>query len=104
MDYFTPGLSDPMAALGLPLDATDSQIRERYLKLVRRFPPEKSPERFRAIRAAYDALQDPIDTATKLLNPPESDSFPSWTSVLDEQKNVPPILPASLLMSLGNRD
>jgi curved DNA-binding protein CbpA len=44
--------------LGLPLDATDQQVRARYLELAREFPPEHHPERFAAVRAAYDKLKD----------------------------------------------
>jgi curved DNA-binding protein CbpA len=33
-------------------------IRRRYLELVRQFSPEHHPERFAAIRAAYERLRD----------------------------------------------
>ena len=32
--------------------------RRRYLELVREFPPERHPERFAAVRAAYERLKD----------------------------------------------
>ena len=32
---------------------------DRYLELVRQFPPDQAPERFAAVHAAYDALRDP---------------------------------------------
>ena len=41
-------MNDPYAELGLPTDATDEQIRRRYLELVRQNPPEQNPERFAA--------------------------------------------------------
>lgn len=44
--------------LGLPPDATDQQVRARYLEMTREFPPEHHPERFAAIRAAYEKLKD----------------------------------------------
>jgi curved DNA-binding protein CbpA len=49
---------DPYAILGLPPDCDDEAIRRRYLELVRRFSPEHHPEKFAAIRAAYDSLRD----------------------------------------------
>lgn len=52
---------DPYAALGLPADADDDAIRRRYLELVRQNPPERAPEKFAAIRKAYDSLRD-LDT------------------------------------------
>jgi curved DNA-binding protein CbpA len=44
--------------LQLPADADDDTIRRRYLELVRRFTPEHYPEKFAAIRAAYENLRD----------------------------------------------
>jgi DnaJ-class molecular chaperone len=52
-------MSDPYAVLGLPVDADLAQIRKRYLHLVRQFPPDQAPERFAAIRLAYDEVRDP---------------------------------------------
>lgn len=44
--------------LGLPLDATDRDIRKRYLDMVRKYPPERDPLRFQKITEAYEALKD----------------------------------------------
>jgi curved DNA-binding protein CbpA len=44
--------------LGLSPDASDAEIRKRYLQLVRENPPGRNPERFRKIAAAYEALKD----------------------------------------------
>ena len=54
-------MTDPYAVLGLPPDADDETIRRRYLELVRHYSPEHHPERFAAIRAAYESLRD-LDT------------------------------------------
>src|SRR5881227_225871 len=54
-------MSDPYAVLGLPADSDDETIRRRYLELVRQFTPEQHPEKFAAIRAAYESLRD-LDT------------------------------------------
>jgi curved DNA-binding protein CbpA len=51
-------MTDPYDVLELPADADDEAIRNRYLELVRRFPPEQNPERFSAVRAAYESLRD----------------------------------------------
>ena len=52
--------SDPYSVLGVPSDAGDDVIRRRYLELVRTHTPERDPERFIAIRAAYEKLRDPV--------------------------------------------
>ena len=51
-------MTEPHAVLGLPPDCDDETIRRRYLELVRQFSPEHHPERFAAIRAAYEQLRD----------------------------------------------
>jgi curved DNA-binding protein CbpA len=51
-------MTDPYAVLGLPADSTDEAIRRRYLELVRQFSPEHNPEKFAAIRSAYESLRD----------------------------------------------
>jgi curved DNA-binding protein CbpA len=49
---------DPYRVLGLDSEADDEAIRRAYLEAVRRHPPERDPERFERIRAAYDAVRD----------------------------------------------
>ena len=51
-------MSDPYEILELPPESDDEAIRRRYLELVRRFSPEHHPEKFAAIRAAYEQLKD----------------------------------------------
>jgi curved DNA-binding protein CbpA len=51
-------MTDPYEVLNLPPDADDDAIRRRYLELVRQFTPEHHPEKFAAIRAAYESLKD----------------------------------------------
>jgi curved DNA-binding protein CbpA len=54
-------MSDPYAVLGLPADSDDATIRSRYLELVRQYGPEHHPEKFAAVRRAYESLRD-LDT------------------------------------------
>jgi curved DNA-binding protein CbpA len=53
-------MNDPYQILGVSHSADDVTIRTRYLELVREFSPERAPERFAAIREAYDRLRDPV--------------------------------------------
>src|SRR5690242_5648416 len=54
-------MNDPYQILELPPDSDDEVIRGRYLELVRRYSPERCPEKFAAIRSAYESLRD-LDT------------------------------------------
>jgi curved DNA-binding protein CbpA len=69
-------MSDPYQILGLPPDSDDNAIRQRYLELVRQFPPEHHPEKFAAIRSAYESLRD-LDTRLRyrLLEAGKKDSL-----------------------------
>jgi curved DNA-binding protein CbpA len=52
-------MSDPYEILEVPRTADQAAVRQRYLELVRQFPPDQAPERFAAIHGAYSALRDP---------------------------------------------
>jgi curved DNA-binding protein CbpA len=54
-------MSDPYQVLSLSPAADDDAIRRRYLELTRQYSPEHYPEKFAAVRAAYESLRD-LDT------------------------------------------
>lgn len=93
---------DPFQVLGLPQDAGEAEVRARYLELVKQFPPDREPEKFREVRAAYEASKDPLSIAKRLIALPGND-IPQWSAVLQAQRKNPPRLAASFLLSLGNR-
>jgi DnaJ-class molecular chaperone len=51
-------MRDPFTVLGVDETAGDAEIRQRYLALVRDYPPDRAPERFQEYRAAYESLID----------------------------------------------
>ena len=48
---------NPFHVLGVAETADDDAIKKAYLQQVREHPPERSPERFQAIRSAYEAIK-----------------------------------------------
>lgn len=52
---------DAYEVLGLKAGASEAEVRRRYLELVRQHPPDREPERFAAVRAAYDQVRDPVE-------------------------------------------
>jgi curved DNA-binding protein CbpA len=96
------GSADPFAVLGVSRDADEAKVRARYLELVKQYPPEREPEKFREIRAAFEAAKDPLSIAKRLIAPP-GDNVPQWSDVLEAQKRNPPRLSPAFLLSLGNR-
>ena len=66
-------MADPCEVLGVAPDADEEQVRQRYLELVRSHPPDREPQRFAEIQAAYERLRDPEARLHALLFEAESD-------------------------------
>ncbi len=65
--------TDPYSVLGLDRKSTQAEIKAAYFKQVRIYPPEREPDMFKKIRAAYEQLQTPerrAQTDLFLLQPP----------------------------------
>ena len=94
-------MNDPYQVLDLTPQADAEAIRRRYLELVRRHSPERDPEQFAEIRAAYDQLRDPVvSLERRLFDLSASGSLDDL--VARKQVDVRARrLPTSLLMSLG---
>ena len=88
--------------LGVRPDADEAEIRQRYLALVRQFPPERDPQRFAEIRAAYDHLRDPVTSLEqRLFSLTTTDTFESLVAAqqaaLGRQR-----IPTGVLLSLAD--
>ena len=51
--------TDPYKILGIARSATAAALKQAYFALVRAHPPERDPEMFKQVRAAYERLRDP---------------------------------------------
>lgn len=49
---------NPYEILGVTSETDDDKVRKAYLELVRRYPPERFPEKFTLISDAYQTLKD----------------------------------------------
>jgi len=65
-------VNDPYRVLGVQPDASPEEIRSAYFEQVRAHPPEREPEAFKIIRAAYEQLSAPgaQDELFRLQAPP----------------------------------
>jgi curved DNA-binding protein CbpA len=94
-------MTSPHEVFGLPADADETAVRNRYLQLVREFPPERAPERFATIRAAYDELRDPLRRLEKqLFSSRTSDSFDALQAELLGRLQAASV-PFEVLLSLA---
>lgn len=50
-------MNDPYLILGVPDDAGDQAIEAAYLAGIRVCPPDRDPERFQALRGAYEKIR-----------------------------------------------
>ena len=49
---------NPYLVLRVSPRAGDAEIRRAYLDAIRKFPPEREPERFQIISRAYEQIRD----------------------------------------------
>lgn len=96
-------MADPYEVLGLDrAAATEEAVRSRYLERVRQHPPERDPERFAEIRAAYERLRDPeARLRWELFESPASKSIEELIQPLRKELRSTR-LPTAVLLSLGS--
>ena len=68
--------SDPYLVLGLPKTASQIEIKRAYFALIRQYPPEADPEKFKIIRAAYEKIKDTARRAETDIFLPQAP--PAW--------------------------
>ena len=52
-----PFFRDPYKVLGISPEASIGEIKQAYFTLVKKYSPEKNPEAFKKIRAAYEQIR-----------------------------------------------
>ena len=93
---------DPYQVLSLGPDADEAAVRQRYLALVRQYPPEREPQRFAEIRAAYDQLRDPITNLHgRLFSLASVDTLESLAAA-EQSGRATRRIPTDLLLSLAD--
>jgi len=96
-------MSDPYEVLGLEPGSGEAEVRRRYLELVRRHPPDRDPDRFAAVRLAYDQLRDPQKRLeSELFHPDMKESLDAI--VADVQRRLQAArIPTETLLSLAEQ-
>jgi curved DNA-binding protein CbpA len=88
-------MSDPYLTLGIAPDADDASVHAAYLAAVKACPPERDPQRFQVLRAAYEALRT---RRARLAQALFDQTPPTLTVVLDKAAPVgPPARPSRAL-------
>ena len=79
---------DARQILGVPLEAGEDEIRAAYLKAVKEYPPDRSPEQFEKIRDAYETLRDPRKRVREMLSARPWDPFAALFSELESERRL----------------
>jgi len=95
-------MNDPCDVLGLTPDAEPADVRARYLQLVRQHSPERDPDKFAEIQAAYERMRDPEVRLTELIfESSHHDSLDDVIGVVRARLREARI-PVEILMSMGD--
>lgn len=89
-------MKNPFRVLDLPDQCDDKEVKRAYLHMVKRYPPEQHPERFREIRAAFEAIQTERERVSfQLFRVPDADTdrlfdslFSSLTPGMPTQSDI----------------
>ena len=84
-------MQDHYNRLGLQPGATPAEIKAAYRKRLKEFPAHSHPEEFKAIRAAYEALQKAPQGEDDFFRfkLPDEDLDEALLTALEEQANAP---------------
>jgi hypothetical protein len=77
---------NPYRVLKIQPGATDDEVRRAYMAQVREHPPERDPDGFKTVRAAYEKLRTAGARAHEFL-----DQFESIAQENVELPEIPPI-------------
>lgn len=85
---------DPFTVLNLEETADDEAVRAAYLQAIRQSPPDRDPDGFRRIRAAYEAVRDTERRlALRLFGPPPLEHLEELCDLIpDTRQYVGPTL------------
>jgi DnaJ-class molecular chaperone len=54
-------MKTPFEILDIPENSDDITVKKAYLRMVRQYPPERFPEAFQRVRAAYELIKTQKD-------------------------------------------
>ena len=78
---------DPFELLDVAESAGDDEIKAAFLAKVREFPPERSPQKFQAIRDAYELIKtEKLKLAYQLFHNPEIDGDTVCRSLVEQSR------------------
>ncbi|MDR1485865.1 MAG: J domain-containing protein [Planctomycetaceae bacterium] len=87
--------------LGINPGCSETEIRRRYLELLRKFPPETNQEQFAKIHEAYENLKNPVAMMEEIIKSSQTnDSIEQIIEVLVEELRHER-LPTGMILNMG---
>src|SRR6266542_5406664 len=93
-------LESPYKILGVERTASESEIKQAYFAKVRQHPPERDPEGFKRIRAAYEKLRSGADRAETDLFTLDAPATLDLAAIQRSDASPPPITLATIKADL----
>jgi curved DNA-binding protein CbpA len=94
-------VESPYQVLGVSREASEAEIKRAYFNQVREHPPERDPEGFKRIRAAYEKLRSGTERAeTDLFTIDVQPAGLDPAALLRSEVEPPPITLATLRADL----
>lgn len=88
---------NPYKVLGVDRNAAEAEIKQAYFKLVREHSPERDPEGFKRIRAAYEKLRAGGDRANTDLFLIEDDGARFDATAIQKSQTPLPVLSPEII-------
>jgi curved DNA-binding protein CbpA len=95
-----PATESPYQILGVDRNATEAQVKAAYFAKVRQHPPERDPEGFKRIRAAYEKLRSGGERAQTDLFTIDAPTTLDLTTLQRSDETPPPITLATIKADL----
>lgn len=82
-------MKTPFEILNIPERCSDEEAKTAYLQLIRQFPPERFPEKFKEIQAAFEKVKTERERiATRLFRLDPFASSDLWNAIKSEEQRI----------------
>lgn len=83
-------MKTPFEILNIPERCTDEAAKAAYLERIRQYPPERFPEQFKEIKAAFEQVKTERDrVAARLFRFDPIELSELWDAIKTEEKRIP---------------
>lgn len=83
-------MKTPFEILNIPERCTDEEVKAAYLERIRQYPPERFPEQFKKINAAFEQVKTERNRiAARIFQFAPFQLNDLWDAIKTEEKRIP---------------